>query len=104
MQCRLVLCRKRKMIFTSSRSRLSITTPRTGSYQLHRKTLGRAVSEFAGDSQALNLQAGVPGGAFACHALSKFSRLVQATQDVLEKERLAKSGHVGRRIACGQVK
>jgi len=103
MQCWLVLCRKRKMIFTSSQSRLSITTPRTGS----RPTVtpqdfgtrhGRAASRVCGRLANSNLQAGVPERAFACHALSNQN----STTLCKHARRLAISGHVGRRIACGQ--
>jgi hypothetical protein len=76
MQCWLVLCGKRKMIFTSSRSRLSITTPH------HQKSPNCYTARFwaldtapalslRGDSRTLNLQTGVQDEPFAFHALSK---------------------------------
>ena len=76
MQCWLVLCGKRKMIFTSSRSRLSITTPHPPEvcpnyYTARLLALDTAAPSFAGDSRTLNLQAGVRNEPFACHALSK---------------------------------
>jgi hypothetical protein len=74
-QCWLAMCRKRKMIFTSSRSQLSITTPHPpGSHPtvLYCKTLGtrhRCAQrpEFCGRLTNSNLQAGVQGRAFARH-------------------------------------
>jgi hypothetical protein len=90
MQCWLVLCRKRKMI-TSSRSRLSITTPRTGSRptantaRLWHPTRPRSI-RVGGRLTNSNLQAGVQNEPSpAMLFLTKTLQARTSTQDVFGK-------------------